>query len=200
MTTPENNETLDTFSDTGLWIGTASRADVHRLGLWHQTFHAWIVTETYGQPYVWFQRRSMKKQQYPGMWDITVAGHLLSGEQPVDGLREIEEELGIRPSVEAQYLSMVRDEIVTETCIDREMCHVFKIHEDLRGKTSHINQDEVQDLAFVPLAEAIAWADGKIPHLMLQKESQDALIRLDFREMVPHTTVYYRQTLGMLRM
>lgn len=198
MTIAENQETLDIFSDNGLWTGTASRADVHRLGLWHQTFHAWIVTETDGTPFVWFQRRSMKKQQYPGMWDITVAGHLLCGEQPVDGLREIQEELGIVPSVGPQYLTMVRDEIVTDTFVDREMCHVFKIYEDLRGKTSEINQEEVQDLAFVSLAEAILWARGKIPHMMLRQEPQGSLIRVDFGAMVPHTMEYYQKTLEML--
>ncbi|WP_242069494.1 NUDIX domain-containing protein [Paenibacillus dendritiformis] len=43
------------------------------------------------------QRRHVHKKDYPGMLDITSAGHLEAGETPQDGVRELREELGIEP-------------------------------------------------------------------------------------------------------
>lgn len=42
------------------------------------------------------QRRSMDKDRYPGMWDVSAGGFVRSGEEPLAAaLREAEEELGI---------------------------------------------------------------------------------------------------------
>ena len=51
---------------------------------------------TPGGSYLLLQRRAATKDTWPGYLDVTAAGHLASGEETVDGLREVEEELGLR--------------------------------------------------------------------------------------------------------
>ena len=45
--------------------------------------------------YLLLQRRAATKDTWPGYLDVTAAGHLASGEETVDGLQEVEEELGL---------------------------------------------------------------------------------------------------------
>ena len=84
----------------------AWKSEVHRLGLWHRCFHCWIVapeTPSAG-PYLFVQRRAAGKDTWPNRLDVTVGGHLGAGESTLDGLREVEEELG---------LSVMADELVS---------------------------------------------------------------------------------------
>lgn len=76
-------------------IGIASREEVHRIGYWHEVFHCWIISDEAGVSYIYLQLRSEKKKDYPGLFDITAAGHLLANETIRDGVREIKEEIGI---------------------------------------------------------------------------------------------------------
>jgi 8-oxo-dGTP pyrophosphatase MutT (NUDIX family) len=54
--------------------------------------------------------------------DINILAH----ETPLDGLREVKEELGIDLTVEdLQSLGTIKDSLVSPEFIDRELCHVF---------------------------------------------------------------------------
>jgi isopentenyldiphosphate isomerase len=47
---------------------------------------------------LFLQKRSLNKDEFPGLWDSSAAGHLAPGEGYAEcALRELEEELGIRP-------------------------------------------------------------------------------------------------------
>jgi isopentenyldiphosphate isomerase len=87
-------EMLDTFDADLNRVGSAERDLVHADGLWHRTFHLWLVSARSGGS-ILYQRRSDDKGSFPGMLDISAAGHLEVGEEPKDGIREVEEELGI---------------------------------------------------------------------------------------------------------
>lgn len=119
-------ETLNIFDEDGSSIGTAPRDEVHREGYWHETFHCWFVEEIRGEKYIYFQLRSQDKKDYPEHYDTTAAGHLRSHETAHEGMREIDEELGIRLSLEElNYVGKVPDEVESETFIDREFCHMY---------------------------------------------------------------------------
>ena len=105
-------------------VGLAPREEVHRLGLWHETFHCWLVDQT--NQTIYMQLRSENKKDYPGLFDITAAGHLLHTENETDGVRELGEELGIKANFEdLTKLSTCKCSIVNDKIKDHEFAHVF---------------------------------------------------------------------------
>lgn len=86
------DELIDIYDEQMNLLGTAPRSQAHREGLWHMTFHCWIVSRP---DKIWLQRRGEHVETHPNKLDISSAGHLLTGERPKDGIREIKEELGL---------------------------------------------------------------------------------------------------------
>ena len=60
---------------------------------WLGGFHLWVV-QTQPELALIFQRRTLTKGTFPGMLDVSSAGHYLAGETVKDGLREVREEIG----------------------------------------------------------------------------------------------------------
>jgi 8-oxo-dGTP pyrophosphatase MutT (NUDIX family) len=88
------DELLDAFDDGLQLIGPTSRAVIHRDGLWHQVFHCLIV-RTAPPARVLLQRRPVTARSFAGLLDLSATGHLLAGEDPRDGVRELAEEIGV---------------------------------------------------------------------------------------------------------
>ncbi len=88
------DELLDAFDDSLRPLGPRPRDEVHRDGLWHPVFHC-LVVRTASPPRVLLQRRPEHARSFAGLLDLTATGHLLSGEVPTDGVRELHEEVGI---------------------------------------------------------------------------------------------------------
>lgn len=118
-----DDELLDVFDERGWHIGVKRRDEVHRDGDWHLAFHLW-VTRPDG---VLLQRRAATKASWPGRLDATAAGHLLAGEAIRDGLREVDEELGV-----AYVFDQLADLGVhrVDEHANRELQHVFAIRDD----------------------------------------------------------------------
>lgn len=92
-------EQLDIVTPTGDYLRTADRAEVHDGGHWHQVFHCLVIRP--GSPArVVLQRRHHSKAAFPGLLDLSATGHLTAGESPRDGVRELNEELGIDASID----------------------------------------------------------------------------------------------------
>ncbi|WP_257213775.1 NUDIX hydrolase [Bacillus pumilus] len=86
----------------------------------------WLLKKEYNTVYLYFQLRSPAKKDFPSLLDITAAGHLLADEQPSDGIREVEEELGLSiPFEDLTFAGVMQDEIHIPSFIDREFCHVY---------------------------------------------------------------------------
>jgi isopentenyldiphosphate isomerase len=75
-------------------VGRQTRSEVHRLGLMHRAVHV-LVFDSRGQ--VFLQKRSMKKDRQPGLWDSSASGHLDCGEDyDACAVRELREEIGLQ--------------------------------------------------------------------------------------------------------
>ncbi len=97
---------------------------VHQQGLWHQTFACWLINPTDNTIYL--QLRGPKNRIGPNTLDASASGHLSAGEQPIDGFRELAEELGGNLNLSNKiYLGINRNIIIQGKYINREFCHVY---------------------------------------------------------------------------
>lgn len=86
-------EYFDVVNERDEPIGRAARREVHARGLWHRA--VWVlVFDRAGR--IFLQKRSMKKDMSPGLWDGSCAGHVDAGEDyDTAAVRELGEELGL---------------------------------------------------------------------------------------------------------
>ena len=79
-------------------IRQASRDEVHQKKLMHRSVHILVFNS---QVNLFLQKRSLIKDENPGLWDTSAAGHLDSGEDYLNcAKRELKEELGISCSMD----------------------------------------------------------------------------------------------------
>jgi isopentenyldiphosphate isomerase len=87
-------EVFDVVNERDEVVGQQSRREVHRLGLMHRAVHV-LVFNAAGQ--IFLQKRSMKKDRQPGVWDSSASGHVDSGEDyDACAVRELREEIGLQ--------------------------------------------------------------------------------------------------------
>jgi isopentenyldiphosphate isomerase len=168
------DELLDILDESGLPTGeVVPKGEAHRLGLWHRCFHCWICGSGPGGSYLLLQRRAATKDTWPGYLDVTAAGHPASGEETVDGLREVEEELGLRIEPERLVPLGTRrvEQEIPDGC-DRELHEVFLVCDatppgDLRLQKEEVEAvfrldlDEVEALYEMGSAPAREYAEGR---------------------------------------
>ena len=73
----EDSEILSVVDDQDQVIGRRRRDNIHRLGLSHRAIHVLVFRQD-GQ--IFLQKRGRHKQESPGLWDSSVAGHVDAGE------------------------------------------------------------------------------------------------------------------------
>ena len=91
-----SEEIFDVVNERDEVIGRMARSEVHRQGLLHRATHV-LVFNARGQ--VFLQKRSLKKDRQPGVWDSSASGHVDAGEDyDVCAARELREEIGLELS------------------------------------------------------------------------------------------------------
>ncbi|WP_309121947.1 NUDIX domain-containing protein [Paenibacillus sp.] len=189
-------EMLDVFDESMRPIGVRSREEVHKLGLWHQTFQCWFVRRIEGVDFIYFQERHESKADFPGQLDITAAGHLSAGETLADGAREIEEELGVAvPRGALAYAGCKPYKYRKDGFIDHEFCHVHYYVCELPLEAFRFRDGEVSAIVLMTLADArrivrdadaAAQAVRAVPE---RGERRDVVVR--WADLVPHEKRYY---------
>jgi isopentenyldiphosphate isomerase len=151
------DELLDVLNGFGRPTGeVAWKSEAHRRGLWHRCFHCWVYGADAGEPYLLVQRRAAAKETWPGRLDVTAAGHLRSGEGALEGgLRELEEELGLRAEPERLVpLGIRRIEQEILQGYDREFHEVFLLFDSTPPEDLRLQEGEVEAVLRVALGDA----------------------------------------------
>ncbi|MCF8040443.1 MAG: NUDIX domain-containing protein [Desulfohalobiaceae bacterium] len=77
-------------------VGLMPKEEVHEQQLMHRSV---LVLLYNTEKKLYIQKRSSRKLQYPGCWDLSANGHVLAFETPKEAaIRELQEELGIAVS------------------------------------------------------------------------------------------------------
>ncbi|NLD99505.1 MAG: NUDIX domain-containing protein [Fibrobacter sp.] len=146
-------EYFDVIESDGNFAGySLSRDVVHSRGLWHRTVHVWVFNS---HNELLIQKRSLTKEVYPGLWDISCAGHVSAGESNLTAaVRELHEELGLTVvKDDLSFLFTVTQKFVNsdKTFIDNELTDVFLLRKDLVIDQIQFDENEVIGLKFVPI-------------------------------------------------
>jgi isopentenyldiphosphate isomerase len=88
------DELIDILTPEGTPTGKiALKSEAHKNGWFHATVHVWLFTS---DKKILLQKRALTKKVFPGLWDISVAGHIGAGEGIVSSAkREVFEEIGL---------------------------------------------------------------------------------------------------------
>lgn len=138
------------------------RGDSMHEGEYHIVIHVCIFSS---RNELLIQKRQPWKQGWPGMWDLTVAGSAVSGDDSqTAAMREIKEELGldidltgIRPHFTVNFNNGFDD--------------YYFITKDVEIEKLVLQKEEVSDVKWVNLEELLRMADAgeMVPYYFLDK-------------------------------
>lgn len=149
-----SEEIFDVVNERDEVIDRRTRAEVHRLGLLHRAAHV-LVFNRRGE--VFLQKRSLKKDRQPGVWDSSASGHVDAGEDyDACAVREVREEIGL--SLPAPPQRLFKLSASGET--DHE--HVWVYRAQAEGPFT-LNPDEIDAGGWFSPKEVNRWMEGR-PH------------------------------------
>ncbi len=152
-----------------------TKAEVHRDGDWHVAAHVWIVTPD-GR--VLLQKRSLEKENWPGYWDVSAAGHVSAGETAAEAaVRETFEELGVQIAPdELRRIGVAREQNVLRdgTYLDNEEHEIFIVEREVDPSALTLQAGEVDDVQLVEL-DALSKVTPLVPHDLEYRLLRDAM-------------------------
>ena len=139
-----SDELLDVVDENDQVVGVKTRGEIHTEGLMHRAVHI-LVFNPRGE--LFLQKRSMLKDEQPGKWDTSAAGHVDSGEDYLDcARRELAEELGIVVGHPPQHLF----KLPATPATGYEHCNVYRYDHD--GPLD-LQPEEIDDGAWIDPAD-----------------------------------------------
>jgi len=146
-----------------------SRETCHSQGLYHETFQCFLLSELSYSGLIYLAKRSKSKKNSPLTYEATASGHILHDESIASGVRELEEELGIK----ARYNDLVKVGVIHATdqanndqgqiSMVNEFANVFILK--FNGKISDIKFDknEIEGILSLPVSSFLAMLEGELP-------------------------------------
>ena len=142
------NEIFDVVDAADRVIGRADRATVHRRGLPHRAVHILVFNER-GQ--LFLQKRSAAKDEFPRCWDSSAAGHLGAGEEyDMCAVRELEEELGLKPNAHRPLRRLFKIDACRETGWEHVWVYACRADGAMR-----LDSDEIESGVWLPWEDAV---------------------------------------------
>lgn len=152
-------EMIDVLNESGVKTGEiVTRSEIHKKGLWHRAIVVAIINE---KNEILLQQRSDNKEKNPGMWDVSAAGHISSGQDSLmAATREINEEVSVNLGFNVEVkefrfmYSFKKEQIFREDFIERQFYDFFILRQEgLNRESVKFQESEVQDIKFVTISE-----------------------------------------------
>jgi len=153
-----------------------TKKELHEQGLWHEAVHVWIFNSK-GE--MLLQKRAKDKDYWPGLWEISVAGHVPAGETPEQAvIREMKEEIGIKVNISQLKKIKIRKterDFNNINFHNKELDHVFLFRFDENISKLKFEDKEVEDIKFISIKK-------------LERELKDKKLSKTY---VPHKRYYF---------
>ncbi|CAM6129567.1 unnamed protein product [Calypogeia fissa] len=147
-------EHLDVITPAGHYTGVSKlRSLVHKDGDYHRAVHVWIYAESTGQ--LLLQQRAHTKDSWPGLWDISSAGHISAGDTSLESARrELEEELGVvlpNGAFELLFTYVENDVLNNGTFINNEYNDVYLVTtvDPIPSEAFSLQEEEVVNVKYI---------------------------------------------------
>jgi len=174
-------ELFDVIDQNGAKTGIKKeRGVVHREGALHATSHIWIARKNKKSGYdILLQKRSANKDSHPGCYDISSAGHIAAGDEPLESaLRELKEELGIVAEPEqlkeigVQYKNY-EGEFYGKPFRDNQRSLLYLYQETVDIEQLRLQKSEIESVIWMDYQEALqAIRENTIKHCIYEEEFQ----------------------------
>ena len=164
-----NEELLEVLNENGVGTGRPeTRKNVHLQGLWHRAIIVAIVNQ---DNQILIQKRSKNKEKFPGLWDLSVAGHVPFGHDSVScAASETMEEIGyMLPKVvqlrDFRFMTSFRNQLsISDTFIENQFYDFFIYNAEIDPSKIHVQKEEVEEVKFVTAYEIKTMAEQGLFH------------------------------------
>jgi isopentenyldiphosphate isomerase len=168
-------ESIDIYNANLDPAGSMDRGKAHMDGRWHRTFHCWVVNPA-DEPRILFQVRSDAMVNFPGMLDVSAAGHILAGESLSDGVREVREELGVAFDEGMLHALGDRVEVADQANGQKnreyQSVYLLLLHEELAAYEPQV--EEIAGLVWLGIGDGLRLFAGDCPDAEVRGIKYDA--------------------------
>ena len=136
------NEIYNIVDKNDQIIGQASRKYIHKNKLLHRSVHILVFNS---RNELFLQKRALCKDENPGLWDTSSAGHVDAGESyDACAHRELGEELNLKATLKTS----IKISACQETCGEHVQVYICVTDDVIK-----INLEEISEGAFFSLAK-----------------------------------------------
>jgi len=148
-------EYFDILNPDGTMAGyKAPRVEAHAKGLWHRAANLWLINN---KNEILLQKRAPQKDSFPGLWDLSAAGHVPAGSTTLETIvREANEEIGVEVDpTKLVLLTTIQESFILNDgkYLDNEFRDIYMVKMDLDMTTCQLQEEEVTELKWMPLKE-----------------------------------------------
>lgn len=172
-------EFFDILNEDGKKTGEVKeRSLVHKDGDLHGTVHIWLLRKNNKGTFdLLLQKRSKDKDSFPGCYDISSAGHVVSGDDfKESAFRELYEELGIKASDDelkfiGYHEGKIEQKFYGEVFKNHELSAVYLFLRNVEINNLILQKEEVESVKWMEINELISKIKNKqIQHCIFMDE------------------------------